>query len=161
MIQKRVRYSLLKLIKTNSLSMRLICLKFRISGMLFILDFIATMEDWKDKKQKKKSRRSRHSRSSAIYLEGNPADFSLILWRQHGGVRVYFSHGWRYLKNPPRNFFSLKEGEEEDVLKVPLGAVKTAPKWASVKSSGERKGPRAYSYVRSIVNKSGIITVEL
>lgn len=156
-----MRYSLLKLIKTNFLLMQLIRLKFRIFSVF--LFSISSRPWWKIEKprSRRRSRRSRHSRSRAIYLEGNPADFSLILWRQHGGVRVYFSHGWRYLKNPPRNFFSLKEGEEEDVLKVPLGAVKTAPKWASVKSSGERESPRAYSYVHSIANKSGIITVEL
>jgi len=34
-----------------------------------------------------------------------------------------------------RTTFSPSRGEEEDVLKVPLGAVKTVPKWASVKSS--------------------------
>lgn len=89
---------------------------------------------------RRRSRRSRHSRSRAIHLEGNPADFSLILWCRHGGLRVYFLHGWRYLKNPLRNFFSSKEGSGRmNVLKVPLGAVKMAPKWASIKSSMKKR----------------------
>lgn len=64
-------------------------------------------------RRRRRSGRSRHSRRCAIHLEGNPADFSLILWRRRGGVRVYFSRGWRYLKNPPRNFFPPDDEEQK------------------------------------------------